>query len=88
MNLSAASNNQSQAEHEATRLSVCLRLALFLAALGTLVGGVGMAGIAIAAIWGDIALGVGVGMLFSSGIVGFDAYSNRGVQRGSIVRDE
>lgn len=88
MNPSISSNSNSPAEHETTRMSVCLRLAVTLAALGSLVGGVGMAGVANAAIWGGITLGVGVGLLFSSGIVGLDAYSSRGVQRASIVRDE
>jgi len=88
MNPSISSTGNRPAEHEATRLSVCLRLTITLAALGSVAGGVGMAGIANAAVWGSMTLGVGVGLLLSCGIVGLDAYSNRGVQRASIVRDE
>lgn len=88
MNLSIPTTGKRPVEHEGTRISVCLRLALTLAALGSLVGGIGLAGVANAAIWGSITLGVGVGLLFASGTVGFDAYSNRGVNRTSFVRDE
>jgi hypothetical protein len=74
-------------EDEATRMSVSIRIALHLASFGMLFGCVGLVGVIQRAIWGDICLGIGVGLLFACGLAGLDAYRSRGVNVRCLVRD-
>ena len=73
------------AEHEATRISVTIRLSLLLLAWGSLIGGCGLFEVSRQAAWGDITLGVGVGLLFSAGLAGYMALRERGKDVHCVV---
>ena len=72
-------------EVEGTRISVVVRNALALAAFGIVVGGLGFVGLLNGGRWGDLLVGIGVGLLLASGWLGADALRLRDRDVPSIV---
>ena len=74
-------------EHEATRMSVCIRNALLLGGLAFAIGGVGLSMVALGAVGGELILGIGVGFFFATGVVALDALRRKGRRVHCFVRD-